>query len=52
MTQILFNRGLADAAQVEPFLSVDKRLSSDPFLLPDMDKAVTRIYRAILGGEK
>ena len=52
MTQILFNRGLADAAQVEPFLRVDQRLSSDPFLLPDMDKAVTRIYRAILGGEK
>jgi single-stranded-DNA-specific exonuclease len=52
MTQILFNRGLADAAQVEPFLRVDKRLSPDPFLLPDMEIAVTRIYRAILGGEK
>jgi single-stranded-DNA-specific exonuclease len=52
MTQILFNRGLTDAAQVEPFLRVDKRLSSDPFLLPDMEIAVTRIYRAVLGGEK
>ena len=52
MTQILFNRGLADAAQVEPFLRVDKRLSPDPFLLPDMEIAVTRIYRAVLGGEK
>jgi single-stranded-DNA-specific exonuclease len=52
ITQILFNRGLADAAQVEPFLSVDKRLSPDPFLLPDMELAVTRIYRAVLGGEK
>ena len=52
ITQILFNRGLADAAQVEPFLSVDKRLSPDPFLLPDMEMAVTRIYRAVLSGEK
>ena len=52
VTQLLFNRGLADAAQVEPFLSVDKRLSPDPFLLPNMEMAVTRIYRAVLGGEK
>jgi len=52
MTQVLFNRGLADASQVEPFLSVDKRLSNDPFLLPDMEVAVTRIYRAVLSGEK
>ena len=52
ITQILFNRGLADAAQVEPFLHIDKRLSPDPFLLPDMEMAVTRIYRAVLGGEK
>jgi single-stranded-DNA-specific exonuclease len=52
ITQILFNRGLADASQVEPFLRADKSLSPDPFLLPDMEKAVTRIYRAILGGEK
>ena len=52
ITQILFNRGLADATQVEPFLRVDKSLSPDPFLLPDMEMAVTRIYRAVLGGEK
>ncbi|MDP2931045.1 MAG: single-stranded-DNA-specific exonuclease RecJ, partial [Chloroflexota bacterium] len=29
----------------------DKRLSADPFLLPDMDRAVARIYRALLSGE-
>ena len=52
ITQLLFNRGLADSSQVEPFLRADKRLSSDPFLLQDMEMAVTRIYRAILGGEK
>ncbi|MDD5287852.1 MAG: single-stranded-DNA-specific exonuclease RecJ [Dehalococcoidales bacterium] len=52
VTQILFNRGLGEPSQVEPFLRADKRLSSDPFLLPDMEVAVTRIYRAMLGGEK
>ena len=52
ITQILFNRGLAEPSQVEPFLRVDNSLSPDPFLLPDMEMAVTRIYRAILGGEK
>ena len=51
MTQVSFNRGLADASQVEPFLAVDKRLSPDPFLLPDMEQAVTRIYRAVLSGD-
>ncbi|GAI01618.1 unnamed protein product, partial [marine sediment metagenome] len=29
----------------------DKRLSGNPFLLPDMQPAVARIYRALLSGE-
>ena len=32
-------------------MSADERLSGDPFLLPDMQPAVTRIYRALLSGE-
>ncbi|MBN1643709.1 MAG: single-stranded-DNA-specific exonuclease RecJ [Dehalococcoidales bacterium] len=52
VVQILFNRGLAEPSQVEPFFKADKRLSSDPFLLKDMEVAVTRIYRAMLAGEK
>ena len=52
VTQILFNRGIAEPSQVEPFFKADKRLSFDPFLLPDMEIAVTRIYRAMLAGEK
>ncbi|MDP2932330.1 MAG: single-stranded-DNA-specific exonuclease RecJ, partial [Chloroflexota bacterium] len=51
VTQLLYNRGVTDPAQFELFISADKRLSADPFLLPDMDRAVARIYRALLSGE-
>jgi len=49
--QLLYNRGLNEPSQVEVFIAADKRLSNDPFLLPDMQKAVTRIYQALLSGE-
>lgn len=52
MTQLLYNRGITDPSQVEPFLKADDRLVNDPWLLPDMAKAVTRIYRAVLSLEK
>jgi len=52
VVQLLFNRGITATEAVEPFLAADKRLSPDPFLLPDMEAAVARVYRAILGAEK
>ena len=51
ITQLLYNRGLADPSQFELFISDDKRLVGDPFLLPDIQKAVSRIYQALLSGE-
>jgi len=51
MAQLLYNRGITDPADVDPFLAADERLLNDPFLLPDMDKAVARVYRALLSGE-
>jgi len=51
MAQLLYNRGITEPDQVEPFLAADERLLADPFLLPDMDKAVDRIYRALLSAE-
>jgi len=51
IAQLLFSRGLADPSRLESFIAADKRLSSDPFLLPDMHQAVARIYRALLSGE-
>ncbi|HXY74819.1 MAG TPA: DHH family phosphoesterase, partial [Dehalococcoidales bacterium] len=50
--QLLYNRGISNPDDVAPFLAADKRLSPDPFLLPDMEAAVARVYRAILSAEK
>jgi len=49
MAQPLYNRGVTEPAQIEPFLAADKRLLGDPFLLSDMDKAVAKVYRAPSG---
>jgi single-stranded-DNA-specific exonuclease len=51
IAQLLCNRGVTSLAQVEPFLAADRRLLLDPFLLPDMDKAVARVQRALRSGE-
>lgn len=51
IAQLLYNRGLTEASQQELFMSADERLSGNPFLLPDMQPAVARIYRALLSGE-
>lgn len=52
LAQLLYNRGLREASQLQSFMATDKSLCLDPFLLPDMHKAVTRIFRALLSGEK
>ncbi len=51
VTQLLYNRGITEVSQLEPFITADRRFSSDPFLLPDMHQAVARIYQALLSGE-
>ncbi len=51
ITQLLYNRGLAESSQIELFIAGDKRLAGNPFLLPDMHQAVARIYQALLSGE-
>ncbi|NQT05072.1 MAG: single-stranded-DNA-specific exonuclease RecJ [Dehalococcoidia bacterium] len=51
ITQLLFNRGLKEPAQVASFLDADESLSNDPLLLTDMHLAIARIYRALLSGE-
>ena len=44
--QILVNRGIRDAAAIRDFLSPSMEKLHDPYLLPDMEKAVQRIKRA------
>jgi len=51
VAQLLYNRGVTEPSQLEPFLTADKRLSGDPSQLPDMHLAIARIYRALLSGE-
>jgi single-stranded-DNA-specific exonuclease len=51
IAQLLYNRGISQPAQLEAFLSGDKRLAGDPTRLPDIEPAIARIYRALLSGE-
>jgi len=46
--QLLYNRGLKTQKQIDEFLNPDYGQDIlDPFLFPDMEKAVERIYQAI-----
>ena len=49
--QLLYNRGLTQPSQVDSFLTADRSLSGDPWLLSDMHQGVARIYQALLSGE-
>ena len=51
-SQLLYNRGISSRAEADAFLSTDSSHVCDPMLLPDMDKAVSRIRRAIGDGER
>jgi single-stranded-DNA-specific exonuclease len=51
LTQLLYNRGVRKPEEFTSFLARDKSLSGDPHMLPDMDKAAARVYRALLSGE-
>lgn len=46
LAQCLVNRGLSDPAAVKTFLHPRLKQLADPFLLPDMDQAVTRLLTA------
>ena len=49
----LFHINIKDKAEVEAFISPDfDKNTHNPFLLKDMDKAVTRIFQAINADEK
>jgi len=52
LAKLLYNRGISEPSQVELFLSADKRLEADPFLLPDINQAVSRTYQALFSGEQ
>lgn len=51
IAQLLYNRGLTEPSKLESFIAADEYLLGNPLLLPDMHRAVARIYRALLSGE-
>ena len=51
IAKLLYNRGIK-SEEIEPFLSADRRMEGNPFLLPDISQAVSRVYKAVLAGEK
>ena len=51
MARLLHNRGINEPIQAEAFLAADKRLHDSPFLLPDMERALARVHRALSDGE-
>jgi len=51
IAQLLYNRGVK-LEDIGLFLSADRRLEGNPFLLPDISQAVSRVYKAVLSRQK
>ncbi|MCI9246774.1 MAG: single-stranded-DNA-specific exonuclease RecJ [Clostridia bacterium] len=52
LASILINRNINTSEKVEQFVNPTRNDFHDPFLMPDMDKAVDRILKAINTNEK
>jgi single-stranded-DNA-specific exonuclease len=52
LAQLLFNRGIKEPGETALFFEADHRLCGDPWRLPDMQQATTRIFRAMFAGEQ
>lgn len=51
LAQILINKGISQDEDIKIFLEPKRNNFYDPFLMPDMEKAVNRIIKAIENGE-
>ena len=52
MAQCLVNRGVARKVEVSEFLNPKLKLLADPFLIPNMDAAVERLWKARENNER
>lgn len=52
LTKILVNRGIIDDKEIDTFLNPTRNDFYDPYLMPDMEKAVERIIKAINNQDK
>ena len=44
---LLYNRGIRTSSEAKLFINPDERLFNDPFLLPEMERAVERLRHAL-----
>jgi len=51
ISEILIRRDIHTLTDINRFFSFDLAYLHDPYLLPDMDKAVDRLYKALRDGE-
>ena len=52
LSKLIVAKGFSEKADAEKFLLGESEQLNDPFLMPDMDKAVERIKKAISANEK
>ena len=52
MAQCLVNRGVTSKAEVSEFLNPRLKLLADPFLIPNMDAAIERLWKARENNER
>lgn len=52
LAKILVNRGITEEHEIEQFLNPTRKDFYNPYLMPDMEKAVERILKAIENKEK
>ena len=52
MAQCLVNRGVTSKAEVSEFLSPRLKLLADPYLIPNMDAAIERLWKARENNER
>ena len=50
--KLLWQRGYQKEEELQKFLNPKKQELHDPYLMHDMDKAITRIQHAVINGEK
>ena len=49
---LLFNRGISNPDQASSFILCADSLQDSPFLLPDMERALSRVHRALRSNER
>ena len=52
MAQCLVNRGVTSKAEVSEFLNPRLKLLADPYLIPNMDAAIERLWKARENNER